>query len=117
MRVGGLHVAVRRPHHRVAADLVRRTRRRRDGRAIAAERLGDTRYIDALHASVDGNGRFEFQEVPPGRYVVGVNLRQCANTTAVATYHPGTPDGVQATVVEIGPGERRALAPMTLPPR
>jgi hypothetical protein len=32
------------------------------------------------------------------------------------TYHPGTPDALRATVIDIRGGERHDLAPMTLPP-
>src|SRR6185295_19140593 len=85
---------------------------------MAAEVVGKTGNIQSLRASSDAGGSFEFTEVPPGRYVVGVDLnrRTDAEVVFAATFHPGTPDGTSATVVQLDGGQQRELEPMMLPP-
>lgn len=66
----------------------------------------------------DADGRFEFSQVPPGRYVVGIDLSRRWNETLVlpSRYFPGTTDRAAALVVELGGGEQRDLGAMTIPP-
>jgi Carboxypeptidase regulatory-like domain len=85
---------------------------------MAVEAVGKAGNIETLRASSDAGGSFEFTEVPPGRYVVGVDLTRRMNPDVVfpATLHPGTIDAALATVVQLDGGEQRELEPMTLPP-
>ncbi len=85
---------------------------------MAAEAVGKTGNIQTLRASSDVGGSFEFSEVPPGRYVVGVDLTRRMNAEVVfpTTFYPGTPDAAFATVVQLGGGQQRELEPITLPP-
>jgi hypothetical protein len=85
---------------------------------MAAEAVGKRGNIEVLRTSADAGGGFEFTEVPPGRYLVGVDLitRMDPKEVFPTTFHPGTPDATAATVVELRGGEERELAPMTLPP-
>jgi hypothetical protein len=66
----------------------------------------------------DADGQFEFSEVSPGRYVVGVDLtlRMDPKIAFPPTLHPGTRDATVATVVQIDGGQHHDLEPMTLPP-
>jgi hypothetical protein len=84
---------------------------------MAAESVGKSGNIQTLRASSDPRGTFEFSEVPPGRYVVGVDLtrRMDAQVVFPATFHPGSSDAALATIVQLEAGERRDLEPMTLP--
>ena len=85
--------------------------------AMLAERVGAPGIIETLRATTTVGGSFEFTEVPPGRYVVGVDLirRMDPTTSFPATFHPGTPDASLATVVELEGGDQIQLDPMTLP--
>lgn len=85
---------------------------------MAAESVGKTGNLQTLRALTDAGGAFEFTEVSPGRYVVGVDLTRRLDTRIVfpTTFHPGTPDAALATVVELGGGQHRQLDPMLLPP-
>jgi Carboxypeptidase regulatory-like domain len=77
---------------------------------------------DTIGATTDAAGRFEFTELTPGRYVAGVDLFRILEllpdpTVAFpVTYHPGTPDSLYATVIDMRGGERHDLAPMTIAP-
>lgn len=86
--------------------------------AIAADAVGKSGYVETLRASSDAGGSFEFVEVPPGRYVVGVDLTRRMNPEVVypATFHPGTKDAALATVVQLDGGQQQELEPMSLPP-
>ena len=85
---------------------------------MAAENVGKTGNIRVIDATTDAGGSFEVIEVPPGRYVVGVDLtrRMDAQVVFPPTYHPGTADAASATVVQLDGGQQRELEPMTLPP-
>jgi hypothetical protein len=85
---------------------------------MAVERVGATGNIEALRTRTGAGGSFEFADVPPGRYVVGVDLTRRMDPKLVfpATFHPGTPDPALATVVQLDRGNRHDLESMTLPP-
>lgn len=84
---------------------------------MAVESVGQSGNVSVLRAPIDSAGRYEFTEVPPGRYLVGVDLVRRMNPTLVfpTTFHPGTPDASSATVIELRGGQQRDLEPMTLP--
>ncbi|CAN5649968.1 hypothetical protein BH23ACI1_BH23ACI1_31630 [soil metagenome] len=86
---------------------------------MAAESVGKSGNIQTLRALSDAGGSFEFAEMSPGRYVVGVNLTRRMEDAQVvfpSTFHPGTTDGALATVLQLDGGQQRELNPMTLPP-
>lgn len=85
---------------------------------MAVEALSKSGNVSVLRAAIDSAGRYEFTEVPPGRYLVGVDLvrRMDAKVVFPTTFHPGTQDASLATVVELQGGQQRDLEPMTLPP-
>jgi hypothetical protein len=85
---------------------------------MAADAVGRTGNLQTLRASSDGGGSFEVIEVPPGRYVVGVDLTRRMDAEAVfpPTFHPGTMDPASATIVHVDGGGQRELERMTLPP-
>jgi len=85
---------------------------------MAASDVGKTGNLQTLRATSDAGGRFEFTDVSPGRYVVGIDLTRAMNADLVfpPTYHPGTGDAASATVVQLEGGEQRELEPLVLPP-
>lgn len=82
-----------------------------------ANLAGSSRFIPTLDVRTDAFGTFEFTDVSPGRYVVGVGFSRWRNWGACypRTFFPGTPDARDATVVEIGPGTHYKLQPLRLP--
>lgn len=85
---------------------------------IAAQDVGKTGYIDTRVEETAANGGFEFLDVSPGRYVVGVDVTRTIEDGVIfpATFHPGTPDPALATHVELIAAQHHELEPMTLPP-
>ena len=84
---------------------------------MSAEAVGKAGNISVVRTSTDSGGRFQFTEVSPGRYVVGVDLirRMDAKEVFPTTFHPGT-HASKATIVQLEGGQERELDPMTLPP-
>jgi Tissue inhibitor of metalloproteinase. len=56
----------------------------------------------------DEQGAFELSEVAPGRYLLGINIGRSpdAETPYARTFYPGVTDRSQATVIEIGLGQK-----------
>jgi hypothetical protein len=71
------------------------------------------------HVSVrtDADGRFTFAFIAPGKYLVGVNLKNPPPASQVdhRSYHPGVTNPSTATVVTIDAGSRVQLTPFQLP--
>jgi 5-hydroxyisourate hydrolase-like protein (transthyretin family) len=105
-RIGGvMHDSSGKPAANVAVQI------------ISADDAGKVGLIWDRSVVTDANGRFEFVDTSPGRYLVGVDLTRRASRPVVfpTRYHPGTADPALATVVELRGGEHRELPPMTVP--
>ena len=66
------------------------------------------------------HGRYELKEVPPGRYLMGINLSdETPNqyTPYPRTYFPGVKDRNQATVISVGEHQKLEDYDLHLPPR
>ena len=63
-------------------------------------------------------GRFEIEQVPPGEYVLGINLTWApkAATPYPPTFYPGVSQRAEATVIEVSLGERVPELLLRLPP-
>jgi hypothetical protein len=85
---------------------------------IAASRANSNDLIEVLTTETTVGGFFEFTEVPPGRYVVGISLRRRETPILYPrTFHPGTAIASEATIVTIGEGNHQPLVdPLRLPP-
>lgn len=72
---------------------------------------------EMLKAKSSPTGFYEFTDVPPGEYMVGVSLRHTREPDVLypRTFHPGAPVWPDATVVTIGEGDHRQLEPFRLP--
>jgi hypothetical protein len=85
---------------------------------MAADDAGKSGNVQTLRARSDAGGGFEFTDVSPGRYVVGVGLTRSiwdGDVVFPRVFHPGTTDATSATVVRIDGGQQQSLEPMTLP--
>ena len=71
------------------------------------------------HVSVrtGADGRFTFAFIPPGRYLVGVNLKNPPPASQVdhRAYYPGVTEPVRATEVPVDAGSRVQLTAFQLP--
>jgi 5-hydroxyisourate hydrolase-like protein (transthyretin family) len=69
--------------------------------------------------NTDNEGRFEIEQMPPGRYLLGVNLenRPDHEHPYPRTYYPGVAARVEATVIEIGLGQKQSVRELRLPSR
>lgn len=92
--------------------------------AEMADVAAGVRYNRA--AVTDKDGAFELRTVPPGRYVVGVNIDPHFENMVILpgkegrwiwprVFHPGSYEAKDATLIELGAGEKRALPPLRLP--
>lgn len=75
------------------------------------------------HASTDGNGRYKFDGLPPGRYLLGLHVvagyqppSDPANAYA-RTYYPGVARAEEAEAIELKAGEELKGRDLRLPPR
>jgi hypothetical protein len=73
------------------------------------------RTIDAI---TDAQGHYEFRDVGPGEYIVGVNLQTFPRpgTLNRRRFYGESLDPATATIVKLGTAERLQLPPIRLPP-
>ena len=73
---------------------------------VDLERHGHTRQLPNSHASTNERGEFSFSAVPPGDYLLGINVAREPSRGAAfrPTYFPGTIDRSLATPVTVGLG-------------
>lgn len=83
--------------------------------------LTTNREVHGIGAQADDQGRYEIRGVPPGRYLLGVNLGDVLPEPGwnlfPRTFYPGTPDRSQATVIELSEGGEKLNQDFQLPPR
>jgi len=84
---------------------------------MAVERVDATGPVETVTTTTDSGGYFEFSEMSPGQYVVGVSLQRKMEAGIVypRTFYPGTSAVRDAIVVNIGEGNRQQLEPLRLP--
>ena len=87
--------------------------------AVAAELAGHRPDPYQRPVTTDDRGRFEFDDLPPGQYVFGVNLTRppARRPAATSTFLPGTPVARDATVITLERGERVDVGVLRLPNR
>jgi len=72
-----------------------------------------------LWAHADQEGHYEFELVPPGRYLLGINIDWAPSrgNPYPPTYYPGVADSPEAQVVVMGEGTRMERFDIMLPPK
>lgn len=72
----------------------------------------------AMFDVTDEDGSFEFRNLPPGRYLLGINLGDAPDEELPykSTYYPSTNDRAAAKVFELGEGQRLSGIEFRLPP-
>lgn len=75
-------------------------------------------YLRTLTATTGEDGRFEFRQVGPGRYVLGVALQEPlrAGKLGRRRFYSDALDPASATLVEVGKAQQLELAPFKLTP-
>jgi 5-hydroxyisourate hydrolase-like protein (transthyretin family) len=95
-----------------------------DGQSAAGVQIelisGDRLWTSAerLTTKTDRDGQFEFGDLSPGRYAIGVSLRRMTEPAILypKTLYPGTPSETYAAIIELGEGSHVQLEPLRLPP-
>lgn len=84
--------------------------------AVAAELAGFDPPPFQRPVKTDRRGVFEFEDLPPGTYVFGVNLtkRPGARQPGKPVFLPGTALAREATVIELKPGDRKEIGVLRL---
>ncbi len=85
--------------------------------AVAEELAAFRPHAYERPVRTDEYGTFVFDRLPPGRYVLGVNLTspQVRPATGTPLFFPGTTSAQDATVFELTPGDRKDLGIVRLP--
>jgi hypothetical protein len=78
----------------------------------------DGKQLRALWAVTEQDGSFEFKDLPPGRYVLGVNIGDAPDKDLPykTTYYPSTPELKAANVLKLGEGQHLSGIEFRLPP-
>jgi hypothetical protein len=79
--------------------------------AVAAELAGFAPPPYQQPVKTDARGAFDFDDLPPGSYVFGVNLTKRPGLPSIeqSVFLPGTRLAREATVVELKPGDRKDI--------
>jgi hypothetical protein len=87
--------------------------------AVSIELAGFTPPAYHTPAKTDERGRFEFDALPPGEYVFGVNLtkRYGKPPPGVSVFLPGVGGASKASIVELAAGDEKFVGTLRLPPR
>lgn len=87
--------------------------------AVAAELAGFDPPAFQDPARTDNRGVFEFEELPPGTYVFGVNLTKQSGPrqSGKPQFLPGTALAREATAIEVRPGDRKEIGVLRLTDR
>jgi hypothetical protein len=87
--------------------------------AVAAELAGYRPEAFQTPARTDAAGRFEFDTLPPGTYVFGVNLTRDAagRNPGLPTFFPGTALAQEAIIIELKAGDRTDIGTLRLQER
>lgn len=75
--------------------------------------------LKGMTAFTDQEGHYELKSVPPGRFLLGLNLSSAPDERAPypRTYYPGVGSAAQATVITVGEGARLPSYDLQLLPR
>lgn len=76
---------------------------------LSADRKEKTvTFLEDGRDYIDDNGRFEFDSIRPGRYRIGINVNSNPDQDLPypPVWYPGVPDESQATIIEVGPGQK-----------
>jgi hypothetical protein len=84
--------------------------------AVAAELAGFDPPPHQNPVKTNERGAFEFRELPPGKYVFGINLTKdpLNRRRGSSVYLPGTAVASEATVIELMAGDRKELGTLRL---
>lgn len=78
----------------------------------------EARWTRVLETASASDGSFELRGVPPGRYLLGINLQRGVmrhRTPPPRVFYPGTVDASAARPLELGAGQRLVVGTFTLP--
>jgi len=86
---------------------------------ISADPPEENVHRFGLWAHADQEGRYEFELVPPGRYLLGINVdwAPTRGNPYPPTYYPGVADSSEAQVVVMDEGTRMEGFDINLPPK
>jgi len=78
-----------------------------------------TPFVEARSEYTDKEGRYHFEGVRPGRYVLGVSIADvpAKHTPFPRTYYPKGNDPSQAAIIDLAKGQKLQNMDLRLPPR
>jgi hypothetical protein len=85
---------------------------------LAADRDAPGGSSKRISGWTAGDGTFEFNQVPPGTYVLGFNSARdlTGRRSLPAAFHPGVIDGARAATIDITAAQRIQLRDFVVPP-